>query len=113
MANHSRRDYQIGHLAFWAIPLLAVGCVSSGTMRLSQISTSELPGSSPKLIAIDVEGSDCGGSSNLYGDYAAAVEKAIASAPGANALVDASFFSQEYFFSKLCVHVRGNAVVFE
>jgi hypothetical protein len=82
-------------------------------MRLSQISTSELPGSSPKLIAIDVEGSDCGGSSNLYGDYAAAVEKAIASAPGANALVDASFFSQEYFFSKLCVHVRGNAVVFE
>jgi hypothetical protein len=97
----------------WAVTSLALGCISSDTMHLTEISTRTIGGPPHNVLAADVEASDCGAWFHPYASYATAVEKAIASVPGANALIDASFFAQEYFAFKICVHVRGDAVSLE
>jgi hypothetical protein len=82
-------------------------------MKLSGISTQAFGGPPPVVLATDVAASDCGAWLHPYADYGAAVERAISSVQGANALVNVSLFAQEYFAFKICVHVRGDAVVLE
>ena len=87
------------HLAL--LPLLASACVSYERGMLAAVSTEPLP-RSYEVVATPVEGRNC---RRLEEGFRVALDAAIASAPGANALVDAS-----YHFERLCLVVRGTAV---
>ena len=85
-----------------ALALSASACVTypRGTLGMASL---VMPTLETELIAEGVEGRDC--DEWLDRRQSEAVEEAIASAPGANALVNATFTFQNF-----CLVVRGDAV---
>jgi hypothetical protein len=85
------------------------GCVSSSKMSFGIVAVDELPVSYP-VIAKDVKGEDCPTGVGKYGSYEVATQRAIASAPTANALVHAKFSRMEMPLGTICVTVTGDAI---
>lgn len=78
-------------------------------MVFGMVAVDELP-VSLTVLRRHVAGQDCPTGSDKYGSYERAMQRAIASAPGANALTNARF---NRFFgphSVICVTVLGDAV---
>lgn len=109
----SRVSLRLGQVAF---ALMCAGCVlslsgclyaSGSSTRLGLVAPERLP-FDVEILAQGIEAEDCSGS---YGDYGAAVSKAVASVPGATMLVDARFESKERvgLAPGICVRVVGNA----
>jgi len=89
-------------LALLLIAVASLGCVTYERGTFAALSTT-LPPTPVTLVAEKVEGRACG--SLFEAPLPRAVDDAIASAPGANALMDAS-----YGMENLCLVVRGRAV---
>ena len=99
--------------------LLPLGCATRGYGAVS-IASTHRQAVSARVLAQKVEGSDCRSGffllENEIGNYEVAVQKAISSAPGADALLDASveFVSYDFLvYRKGCIRVSGSAAVFE
>ena len=102
-----------------ALLLLPLGCATRGYGAVSLASTRP-EAVKATILARDVEGSDCRSGYLVLGDkvadYGIAVQNAISSVPGADALLDASvdFVVHNYLvYQKWCIRVTGSAAVLE
>jgi hypothetical protein len=105
-----------------AIPMLVAGtgCGSSGlhksglSERIGFLAT-QAPSKRIVMLAQNVAGEDCP-AGGRYGNYALAIERAIASVPGATVLTDVTLASKErngIWGVTLCVRATGHAGRFE
>lgn len=99
--------------------LLPLGCATRGYGAVS-IASTRPQAVEAKLLAEHVEGSHCRRGffvlKDLIVDHRIAVQDAISSVAGADALLDASveFTSINFFvYQKSCIRVSGSAAVFE
>lgn len=100
--------------AAFALALVGVtGCISADPVVVGAVSI--LPVSRPiRILQPDVRRRHCSGRLSEAGDLGEAVDRAIASVPGANVLVDVSVFYQPVLHPygvELCVDVVGDAGV--
>jgi hypothetical protein len=80
----------------------SAGCVTYDRGTLAAVSTTIVP-IEMAVVAENVEGKACG---DVFEDpFERAIDDAVQSSPGANALVDVT-----YHFERLCMIVRGTAV---
>lgn len=91
-------------LAFWAALLVlpAAGCITYERGQIDVVAP-QPPPLPMEHVADHVEGRSCG--PWVQRQYEMAVDDALAKAPGANALIDAT-----YRFDNLCIVVYGRAV---
>lgn len=88
--------------------LVLVGCIGGRAGTFGAISSRQT-GADVEILASAVEGRSCPGGMGAYGDYSTAVEDALRRVPGADVLVNARFYSQEYLWGRICVRVEGDA----
>jgi hypothetical protein len=80
----------------------STGCVTYDRGTLAAVSTTIVP-IEMTVVAENVEGKAC---SDLFRDpFKRAIDDAVQKSPGANALVDVT-----YYFDQLCMIVRGTAI---
>jgi hypothetical protein len=91
---------------------MGVGCIGSPAQTWTVASVRDMQ-PPPKLVKQGVVGEDCPSRWFSYGSYAVAMEAAISSAPGSNAVANAKFYSQERVLGIICVRVSGDAVAVE
>jgi hypothetical protein len=103
------------------IPILALtlGCATRPYGSVSGISTRP-EGAKTRILEANVEGEHCRSGLlvlvDKIEDYKMAVQDAISSVEGADALVDASVdyvLYDFFFYQKWCIRVSGSAAVFE
>lgn len=85
------------------------GCVSSSRMNFGIVAVDELSVAF-LVLAQNVKGKDCPMGAGKYGSYELAMKRAIASAKGANALINAKFSRVELPLETMCVTVTGDAI---
>lgn len=102
-----------------ALLLLPLGCATREYGTVS-IASTRPESARAKVLANNVTGLDCRSgpfvSEDKIADYEVAVQQAISSVPGADALLDASvevFHYDLLVYRKWCIRVTGSAAVFE
>jgi hypothetical protein len=88
---------------------LGAGCASLRTSEFALVSAEAVP-ANIRIVKEDVYAESCADAVNMRGTYKEAVRMALAQAPGANVLVNASLSMSEAF-AKYCMQVRGDAGV--
>jgi len=86
------------------------GCVSSGPMHFAGLSRTDISLPSAVVVKSGVYTTVCPQQGERYGSYEEAVRLAIASAPGANALINVEFRVVTRGTNKVCAEVTGDAV---
>ncbi len=97
------------HFTFLIASAGLAGCTSSSEMQFSVLSRPDAEIPANVLIAEKVHGSHCPDKGSYYGSYAEAINAALATAPGANALAKVEFRVVSKA-GKICVEVNGDAV---
>jgi hypothetical protein len=84
------------------------GCaISADSVRFNLLSTKPVV-VRPKILATNMEGSDCSWAPFVHGNYSIAMDRALAKVPGGNVMTNVSFFVTEYPIAGFCVTVRGD-----
>lgn len=86
------------------------GCIASTPMHFSGLAKPGAALPNAEVVKEDVYTTVCPRKGESYGSYEEAVRLAIASAPGANALINVEFGSAGRGLNKVCAEVTGDAV---